>query len=245
MAGIRRERGCHDLDRDQTLEHRIPGEVNGAHRPSAEASDESGIGYVEFYSSLSWDTPFAVVSEPPYEASIDTFKMPNGYGSFWVQAYDNRGKGCEPNLGADYVWVQVENIDTVAPSVEIIAPKTRVVHEEPIYFAANAKDDHGVAFVEFYLDPMGSEPCEGNARPPFCKDGGIIKKYSEEFSGHQGGPARAPYLVDQTDRGSPYEAWTKHLKPGQYKLWAVAYDHAGNRTVSASKQFSVSGRPNP
>lgn len=113
-------------------------------RIRAQATDDVGVSKVEFYVdgdliSTDYDEPFEiekVFSEGSYTIT--------------VKAYDTSNQ-----VGTDSVMIYVERVDN-PPTVKIISPADGQVftteNSVEIEVVAEARDDHGISKIEFYVD---------------------------------------------------------------------------------------------
>jgi M6 family metalloprotease-like protein len=125
--------------------------VSGTMTVSANATDASGIEKVVFYTGWNQE-PITDYSEP-YSIQVDTTRMANGFHYISAIAYDRAGIpwNAENNIGyTGVVTVTIANTDPSPPSVQITAPNAGSNQTNPVYVSANATDNNGIYFVEFW-----------------------------------------------------------------------------------------------
>lgn len=112
----------------------------------AEAIDNAGV--VEARLMID-GAVVATDSTAPYELEWDTTAWPNGSHSLRVRAVDAAN-----NQGDDVIEVNVsnKNPDVTPPVVSITAPANNASVSDNVSITANATDNVGVAFVEFFVD---------------------------------------------------------------------------------------------
>jgi hypothetical protein len=111
---------------------------------SANATDDTGVAYVEFRLD---STLRLNLSQAPYNWTWDTKDTPNGTHVINATAYDAAG-----NFNWSKVSVIVDN-DYLPPSVSIISPNDGATITGDIQIIANASDDHGnISKVVFSVD---------------------------------------------------------------------------------------------
>jgi subtilisin family serine protease len=111
---------------------------------SASASDNRGVGKVEFFLGT---TLLGSDSSAPYSINYNTRLQGNGDKVITAKAYDTVG-----NVGTSApVNVTFDN-DFIPPTVEVTAPAEGSTVEGTIALSATASDDHGsISKVEFYV----------------------------------------------------------------------------------------------
>jgi hypothetical protein len=121
----------------------------------AEATDEgTGIAKVVFYEN-SPNEPLAVATEPPYTATIDTTKLPNGPLQLQAVAFD-RAAAHWGGLGnasvPDLIHVTVANTDSAPPTTALLTPANGSSVRLVTALVARAADDQRVQQVTFSID---------------------------------------------------------------------------------------------
>lgn len=113
---------------------------------SAEATDN--VGVVEVRLMIDGNV-VATDTTAPYVMEWNTTSWSNGQHSLRVRAFDAAG-----NTGDDVIDVNVSNKagDTTPPSISITSPSNNATVAGNVTFSANASDNVGVAFVEFWVD---------------------------------------------------------------------------------------------
>lgn len=122
--------------------------LSGSVVVTADASDDSGIEKVEFWSpSLGL---LATDTTPPYEHLLDTTHIPNGGNYVYAKAFDLSGVawGVQGNVETT-PWVDftVANTDSIPPTVTLTAPVDGSTVMNPVRVAASASDDVGIWVV--------------------------------------------------------------------------------------------------
>ncbi|NOK32463.1 Ig-like domain-containing protein [Corallococcus exercitus] len=117
--------------------------VSGQVTLVAQAVDDQAMGRVDFFIN---NTLVGSDTSAPFEASWDSFSVPNGSVTWMVRVYDAVG-----NARASSVNLNVRN-DYAAPTVNLIAPVEGKTVGGWVSVVANASDDIRVTQVEFYLD---------------------------------------------------------------------------------------------
>ncbi|RKG52509.1 hypothetical protein D7X30_33415 [Corallococcus sp. AB011P] len=117
--------------------------VSGQVTLVAQAVDDQAMGRVDFFID---NVLVGSDSSAPFEASWDSFSVPNGMVYWMVRVYDAVG-----NARASSVNLYIRN-DYAAPTVSLIAPVDGATVGGSRSVVANATDDIRVTRVEFYLD---------------------------------------------------------------------------------------------
>jgi chitodextrinase len=121
--------------------------VSGSVNIAASATDNVGVTRVDFF------IDGIIVSSnsiSPYTVSWDSKTVGNGSHSITTKAYDSAG-----NVGTSTpVSVNVQNGDTILPTVSITAPTNGSTVSGGVNVTANASDNVGVTKVEFYVDSV-------------------------------------------------------------------------------------------
>jgi hypothetical protein len=129
--------------------------VAGELTVSAGASDEgSGIAKVVFYEN-SPSEPLAVDTEPPYTATVDTRKLPNGPLQLQAIAFDRaaeRWGGLGNASVPELIQVTVANSDSAPPSTSLVTPTNGSSVRLVTALVARADDDTRVQQVTFTID---------------------------------------------------------------------------------------------
>jgi beta propeller repeat protein len=128
--------------------------LDGVVNVTADATDPSGISKVEFYHSQS-SGPFAVDTEAPYTAALDTTTLINGPTTIIARAFDASGVvlNAENNQAEAVVNVIVYNGTSVPPTVTLTAPADGASIVNPVNFTASVTPgSYGVKRVEFIGD---------------------------------------------------------------------------------------------
>jgi Bacterial Ig domain/Gametolysin peptidase M11 len=131
---------------------------------TAEASDESsGIAKVVFYENSPTE-PFAVDTEPPYTATVDTRKLPNGPLQLQAITFDRaaeRWGGLGNASAPELIHVTVANTDSASPSASLVTPTNGSSVRLVAALVARADDDMRVHQVSFTIDGK----LAGNGKP--------------------------------------------------------------------------------
>ena len=139
----------------QLTEPQAGATVAGQLTVSADASDEgSGIAKVVFYEN-SPSEPLAVATEPPYTATVDTRKLPNGPLQLQAIAFDRAGErwGGLGNASApELIHVTVANTDSAPPTTSLVTPTSGTSVRLVTALVARADDDTRVQQVTFTID---------------------------------------------------------------------------------------------
>jgi len=138
--------------------------VGGELTLSADADDEgSGIAKVVFYEN-SPSEPLAVDTEPPFTATIDTRKLPNGPLQVQAIAFDRaaeRWGGLGNTSAPELVDVTVANTDSAPPTTSLVTPTNGSNVRLVTALVARAADDMRVQQVSFTIDGE----LAGNGKP--------------------------------------------------------------------------------
>lgn len=120
--------------------------VAGTINVTTEATDNVGVVEVRL---MIGGNIVATDTTAPYVLEWNTSSWSNGSHSLRVRALDAAG-----NTGDDLISVNVSNKagDTTPPSVSITSPSNNATVASNVAFSANASDNVGVAFVEFFVD---------------------------------------------------------------------------------------------
>ena len=120
--------------------------VTGTVTLSATASDDQGIGRVEFYKD---GTLLGADNTVPYSMTWDTFQDTNGSHVIAVRAFDIAGNQSSPSS----VTVLVANIaDTQAPQVALLSPSDGSQIAGRVKVQASAADNIAVTRLDLYID---------------------------------------------------------------------------------------------
>ncbi|MBU0598142.1 hypothetical protein KKF61_04055 [Patescibacteria group bacterium] len=125
--------------------------LSGDIEVNAIASDDSGIEKVEFFIAGE-ENPFALDSEAPYTATLDTINIPNGDLSLLARAYDLSGQelgAWNNSADSESVTVTLSNNDMVNPTISILEPSSGQMLDNPIIIRAAASDNVGIWKVVF------------------------------------------------------------------------------------------------
>jgi hypothetical protein len=114
---------------------------------NATASDNVGVTRVEFYDGTTLLEPADTTSPYSYNWAITAAN--NGTHSLTAKAYDAAGNSAVST--AVLVTVNINNADTIKPTVSISSPTSGTVSGITTVFAV-ATDNVGVERVEFYID---------------------------------------------------------------------------------------------
>lgn len=118
--------------------------LSGIANVSASAYDNVGVARVEFYSD-SAVSPFAVDSNSPFSAMLDTKTLLDGRHVLRARAYDAAGNSA---VSSDIVLT----IDNTLPAVSLIAPQDGAIIRGVAALSASASDNAGLEKVDFYRD---------------------------------------------------------------------------------------------
>lgn len=121
--------------------------VSGTTTITANASDNVGVNYVEFYANGSL---VYVTNMAPYSYGWNTTTVNNGSYVIYAKAYDNAGNVAQ----SANVSVTVNNPvpDTTAPAVSVTAPANNATVSGTVLISAGASDNVGVSKVEFFVN---------------------------------------------------------------------------------------------
>jgi hypothetical protein len=119
-------------------------EVTGTVELAATAEDDQGVAGVDFV------VDDVVVGEDhgaPFAVSLDTTTLADGLHEVWARGVDTSG-----NVGPSArAAVRIHN-DTVAPTVQLLAPMPGEAVTGDVVLRASAADDRAVAKIEFLVD---------------------------------------------------------------------------------------------
>jgi M6 family metalloprotease-like protein len=232
-----------------TIDSPAPGDrVFGTVPIAATVTDnESPIDRVEFYlrdfTVPGFERLLGTATEPPYTLDWDTTTVSNGFNAIQVRAYDRPGDDCPQNEGrSEYRTVFVANgLEQNPPTVTMAAPGDNDNVSMPFLVRADAFDDTGISYVEFWADPYGHSPCEVSAdhngpHPPMCR----FRPYFPPFSRWFPGWYRQAFVIG-FDLYPPYQVPINFAPFGRYKIWARAVDHARNEGISEMIDVTVHG----
>jgi len=120
--------------------------VGGTINVSADATDNVGVVEVRLMIDGS---VVATDTTAPYILEWNTTSWSNGQHSLRVRALDAAG-----NSGDDVITVNISNKggDITPPSVSITSPANNATVAGNVTFSADASDNVGIAFVEFFVD---------------------------------------------------------------------------------------------
>jgi hypothetical protein len=114
---------------------------------AANASDDTGVNYVEFYINSAL---VSVSNIPPYSYNWNTTSVANGSYTISAKAYDLAG-----NIGqSGTVSVNVSNVtaDTTAPTVTILSPAANASLATTTTVRASATDNAKVTKMVLFID---------------------------------------------------------------------------------------------
>ncbi|KQR15658.1 Ig-like domain-containing protein [Deinococcus sp. Leaf326] len=126
-----------------TVTQATPGQVV----VTADAKDDQGVTKVEFYEG---DKLLSTSTASPYTAAVSYTAAQNGSHTVTVKAYDAQNNVATTTVTFT-VAVPVPANDA-PPSVALASSNTPLNRPGTLTFTADAKDDLGIARVEFYLD---------------------------------------------------------------------------------------------
>lgn len=222
--------------------------ISGTVLVEADAWDkDSPIGRVEFYRDDYPDPSLIGVDyTAPYSVLWDTMAAPNGWNSLYAKAYDDSGEGCSPNeaVSSDVNLYVLNTDDQFPPSVILTAPEDKDKLSLPIIFSADASDNRGIHYVDFWIDPAGIDPCKAGLEhngphPPFCRFWRFFPAYSRYIRIRIF--RRRAFIIGR-DNSEPYMVERYSLPPGSYTAWARAYDLGGNFADSELISIVVKGQ---
>lgn len=124
---------------------------------SVNATDASGISKVEFYYYYAYAGVWKLIgtkTTAPYSLQFDTTKVPNGFNTIKVVAYDNSGIsfGAWNNMEDYFSGIYVDNTDTTPPKITSLSPKVGTKVVTPVTAYAGASDNAAVMYVLFTSD---------------------------------------------------------------------------------------------
>lgn len=114
---------------------------------TADAKDDQGVTKVEFYEG---DKLLSTAIAAPYTAALNYTAAQNGSHTITVKAYDAQNNVATATVTFAVAVTTVSN-DAV-PTVALSSSNTPLNRPGTLTFTADAKDDRGIARVEFYLD---------------------------------------------------------------------------------------------
>ena len=183
--------------------------IRGNRNAGASASDASGVAWVKFYLDSNY---ISTDTTAPYNAVVVTTTVPDGTHTISATAADNYG-----NTATAYKSVIIDNTQ---PAVSITAPASgSLLGNNTTTIQASASDLNGISKVVFYSD--SSRVNSNGIRSTIIL----------------GTDTTAPYSIGWNPY-SPTGSGT-YLPTGQRKVWAVAYDRAGNTRTSAAAVVNV------
>lgn len=191
--------------------------VSGQVTVTAAVTDPSGIKSVEFFYQDAYATKsLGTDLTAPYQATMDTTRIPNGPILIWAYSEDLSGDQCaivnnQHNTGnSPTIAVQVLNTDNVNPTVTLLRPANGSSFTDPLVtLSATASDNNGIWKVEFYQ--------EGIATP-------LAPVYNPSALG-------------------TYDSMSFLAGQGSFGIYAVAFDYAGNSSVSATNSVVYDSTP--
>jgi chitodextrinase len=120
--------------------------VAGTVNLAATASDNIGVSAVQF--QIDGVNIGAAVTTPPYQVSWDSATASDGNHNLTAVAWDAAGNTATSTT----VTVNVNNHDTIPPTVSITSPVNGAVVSGSVNVTANATDNVAVAKVQFTID---------------------------------------------------------------------------------------------
>lgn len=132
-------------------------ELSGVVAIRVHATDDVGVTQVRLFVG---DEQVGDFTEPPFEMDWDTAEGPNGSITLAAHALDAAG-----NLAFSTAEVTVDNEDTEAPAVVLLAPRDGEQFTGMIELAAEASDNVNVHVVKFVIE--GAPAISATGRHPW------------------------------------------------------------------------------